>query len=134
AIQYPIGAATHTAHGIGVAVLLPYVMGFNASACQAEFADIARVMGGPGSEPRERAAQAPTRVFNLFAEIGLPATIAELGVQPERLDWITEQSLLARRLVDNNPRPLGEHDVRAILANAFAGRGSFRGDGVSPDR
>src|SRR5204862_6269213 len=30
ALQYPIGALTHTAHGTGVGALIPYVMAFNA--------------------------------------------------------------------------------------------------------
>ncbi len=30
AIQYPVGALTHTAHGLGVACLMPYVMTWNA--------------------------------------------------------------------------------------------------------
>ena len=32
ALQYPVGALTHTPHGVGVGVLLPYVMAFNAPA------------------------------------------------------------------------------------------------------
>ena len=31
ALQYPLGALTHTPHGVGVGVLLPYVMRYNAT-------------------------------------------------------------------------------------------------------
>ena len=48
AIQYPIGALTHTAHGLGVAALLPYCMAFNRSACTEEFAFIAKTLGRAG--------------------------------------------------------------------------------------
>src|SRR5688572_12457542 len=45
ALQYPVGNATHTAHGDGVASLLPYVMEFNRPACVDSFAHIARMLG-----------------------------------------------------------------------------------------
>ena len=45
ALQYPIGAITHTPHGIGVGVLLPYVMRFNAPARTPEFAEIGATAG-----------------------------------------------------------------------------------------
>ena len=32
AVQYPVGALTHTPHGLGVATMLPYVMKYNRSA------------------------------------------------------------------------------------------------------
>ena len=41
AIQYPVGALTHTAHGLGVACLMPYVMNWNAPVIQSELQDIA---------------------------------------------------------------------------------------------
>ena len=45
AIQSPIGALTHTPHGLGVGALLPYVMRFNLPTRVAEFAEIGRVLG-----------------------------------------------------------------------------------------
>ncbi len=40
AIQYPVGALTHTAHGLGVATLMPYVMSYNRSASTEELAEV----------------------------------------------------------------------------------------------
>ena len=45
AIQYPVGNETHTPHGVGVALLLPYVMEFNRPNCVAAFAQIGRAIG-----------------------------------------------------------------------------------------
>ncbi|MGE8688860.1 MAG: iron-containing alcohol dehydrogenase [Achromobacter sp.] len=126
AIQYPIGALTHTAHGAGVATLMPYVMDFNAPACAADYAAISRAMGDTETDPGRLAANAPRHVYELFSAIGIPATLAGLGVRADQLDWIAGQSLLAARLVTNNPRPLDEAGVASIVAAAHAGLGSFR--------
>ena len=45
AVQYPIGALTHTPHGIGVAAMLPYAMSYNRGAAMAEMAEIAIALG-----------------------------------------------------------------------------------------
>ena len=42
ALQYPVGNLTHTAHGLGVATLLPFVMQFNRPACADAFAELGR--------------------------------------------------------------------------------------------
>lgn len=121
AIQYPVGALTHTAHGLGVAALLPYVMTYNASVCQQELTDIAKLLGH--TDPATSLpAIAIERVRTLCAAIGIPRTLAELGVTEDKLGWIAEQSMLSARLINNNPRPLAVTDVAEIVGHAFYGR------------
>jgi alcohol dehydrogenase class IV len=121
AIQYPVGALTHTAHGLGVATLMPYVMVFNRSECVADYAEIARAMGVVGDDPDTLADVAVVAVSDLFDGIRIPKTLAELGVKTDQLDWIASQSLLAARLVTNNPRPLDLEGVQSIVQASFAG-------------
>lgn len=116
AIQYPIGALTHTAHGTGVACLMPYVMGWNAPAIAPELAEMAGAMGLPSGD------QVIPAISGLFARIGIPRSLRELGLAEDRLDWVAEQSLGITRLIQNNPRPLTPDDMRHLLAAAFAGR------------
>jgi len=122
AIQYPIGALTGTAHGLGVATLMPYVMTFNLPARLAEMAEIADLMGlhATGSD-EARGFRAIAAVAELFAGIGIPSTLAELGLGNDRLDWVAEQSLGATRLVTNNPRQLDQDAATAIVAAAYSG-------------
>lgn len=122
AIQYPIGALTKTAHGLGVAALLPYVMQFNRPCCTTSFAEIARLFGATAGTEDDLADRAIDLVTQLFAAIGIPSTIADLGVTQDQLPWIAEQALLSARLVNNNPRPL-DRDVLLRIATA-----SFTGD------
>ena len=127
AIQYPVGALTKTAHGIGVAVLMPYVMAFNRPACTSEFAQIARALGATGAIGAIRGDEAALAdaaieaVRSLFASIGIPATLKDLGLSDADLGCIAGRSMLAARLVNNNPRPLDEASMALIARAAHEG-------------
>ena len=122
AVQYPVGAMTHTAHGLGVAVLMPHVMAFNRAYCEAELAEIADAMCAGGGSTAEKAQAAIDAVAALFASVGIPQTLADLGITRAQLPTIVEQALGSVRLVKNNPRPL-DHAAMAILVE-----GAFGGD------
>lgn len=115
AIQYPVGALTHTAHGAGVACLMPWVMEWNRPAIGTELEKMATAMGFA-----DGAAVIPA-ISSLFARIGIPPTLAMLGLAQERLDWVAEQSCGIERLIQNNPRPLDRSDMRKLLDAAFSG-------------
>jgi alcohol dehydrogenase class IV len=132
ALQYPIGALTHTPHGAGVGTLLPYVMAFNSPVRTAELAELAAALGVDGTddsadEHREgetqggRARAAVTAVADLLTGVGIPADLAALGVPAVRLSWVAAEAMNARRLVQNNPRPLDETAALALLRAAHAG-------------
>jgi alcohol dehydrogenase len=123
AIQYPVGALTHTAHGLGVAAILPYVMAYNRPACEAGFAAIGTAIGLPAEGSRsEQAEAAITGVVALFARIGIPADLKALGVREENLDEIGRLALGAERLIKNNPRPLTPDSMALLVRAAFDGR------------
>lgn len=126
AIQYPIGASTHTPHGLGVAVLMPYVMAFNRPACEAELAEIAVAMGvsPAGRDRAELAARAIEAVTALFSSIGIPSTIAGLGVSAAELPLITERAMGSTRLIKNNPRELTLPLMASIVEQSFHGHGA----------
>ena len=123
AIQYPVGALTHTAHGAGVACLMPYVMAFNRNYAEAPMAEIAEAMGV--ADARDSAAgnaeRAIVAVETLFTAIGIPRDLKALGLAGDKLGWTAEQSLSAARLIKNNPRPLDLAAMQAIVDAAYAG-------------
>ncbi|PJE31102.1 Alcohol dehydrogenase, class IV [Pseudooceanicola antarcticus] len=115
AIQYPVGALTHTAHGAGVACLMPYVMAWNAPEIGAELDQIAGAIGlGTGAEVIPALA-------SLFGRIGIPPTLRDLGLAEDKLDWVAEQSCGIARLIQNNPRPLALADMRRLVGASFHG-------------
>ena len=122
ALQYPVGALTHTPHGVGVGTLLPYVMEFNRPARVPELAAVARAMGAPSDRSEEDLAdEAIERVATLLASVGIPSTLAELGLPADRLRWTAEQAWGAERLVANNPRHLDVDALERIVRAAHSG-------------
>jgi alcohol dehydrogenase class IV len=121
AVQYPVGSLTHTAHGLGVACMLPYVMSFNRAACIPELAEIARTMGLTGTNDEALADAAIARVAAMFAAIGIPANLQALGLPADKLAWTGEQALGIGRLINNNPRPIDAASMDRLLRAAFTG-------------
>jgi alcohol dehydrogenase class IV len=123
ALQYPVGNATHTAHGDGVASLLPYVMEFNRPACVDSFAQIARMLGlGDAYNTDEELSHILVdEVARLLASVGIPRTLKDLGLPADKQDWTAESAISIARLVKNNPRPLDLRAMQAITSAAFSG-------------
>lgn len=115
AIQYPVGALTHTAHGLGVACLMPYVLRWNSPVIGEQLEKIAEAARLEGPDEVIPALAA------LFERIGIPATLGDLGLEKDRIDWVAEQSSGITRLIQNNPRPLNAQDMRKLVAAAHSG-------------
>ena len=127
ALQYPVGALTHTPHGLGVAALMPYVMELNFPAVVPEFAQIARALGVNSLQANDaaNARAAIEAVVKLFAAIGIPQNLQELGIAENQCGWVAEQSLSATRLIRNNPVPLDLEVARTVVQCAFDGQRSI---------
>lgn len=123
AVQYPVGALTHTAHGLGVALMLPYALAFNRNHALAEIAAIGRILGyAPADAPDDAAADRCIEgIAELFRQIEIPRTLADIGVEAKDLDWIAEQALATNRLIKNNPRPVDRVGMDILVRAAFSG-------------
>jgi alcohol dehydrogenase class IV len=123
ALQYPVGNATHTAHGDGVASLLPYVMEFNRPACIDSYAHIARMLGlgTSNSSDDELSSILVDEVARLLDSVGIPRTLQDLGLPADKQQWAAENAIAIARLVKNNPRPLDLGAMQAITAAAYSG-------------
>lgn len=121
ALQYPVGNLTHTAHGLGVATLLPFVMQFNRPFCAEAFAELAELVGVGGETPTDRSQAFIEAVSALLTRIEIPASLAALGLAEDKQDYVAEYSLNSARLIKNNPRPLDLAAMQTITRAAFAG-------------
>jgi alcohol dehydrogenase len=88
-------------------------MEFNRPARPHDLAELARVMQSPGS--------AVEHVHALGQRIGLPASLAEIGIAQEDLRGMAESSFKFKRLIDNNPRALDVNALEQILDAAWHG-------------
>ena len=122
ALQYPVGALTHTPHGLGVGVLLPYAMQFNRGEREAELAELADALGTGAAEAADGAATAAIAVVAEMRErIGLPRSLGALGVEADQVDTLAAQASSVTRLLDNNPRPVDQASLSAVLDAARRG-------------
>jgi alcohol dehydrogenase class IV len=123
AIQYPVGNDTHTAHGAGVALLLPYVMEFNRPEAAGAFATIARAIGldAPGKTDEQLSFDVIDAIAALLASIGIPRTLKDLGLAENRQDWTAQNAIGIARLINNNPRKIDLDAMQRITRAAFSG-------------
>jgi alcohol dehydrogenase len=117
ALQYPLGARTKTPHGLGVGLLLAYAMRFNAPVRGAELSEIAAAMGCVQATP-DAAIEATAA---LGRRIGLPGSLADLGLSLGDLPEMAERAVGITRLAANNPRPLDLDGALEILTAAWYG-------------
>lgn len=123
AVQYPVGAMTHTAHGLGVAILLPFAMAYNRDQILPQLTAMADVIAPHlgGQSAVAKADAVIERVANLFTEIGIPGSLANIGVAEADLPKIAELALGTTRLVKNNPRDLTPSSMLELVQAAYTG-------------
>ena len=121
ALQYPVGEATHTPHGLGNAVLLPTVMKSVTPSRVGEMAFIARSLDPKlnSVSDAEAAGHAARLVEELGAKVGIPKGLRALGVKQEQLPQLAKMAATVKRLLDNSPVPFGENDLLRLLQEAF---------------
>lgn len=123
ALQYPIGAATHTPHGLGVGLLLPYALTAASDAVADRLATLARVCGLDVADASEAEAADAFLAWlvELLADIGIPASLAEIGVDRADLPRFAEMASGVTRLIQNHPGPTDTASLTAILDAAWLG-------------
>lgn len=121
AVQYPVGALTHTPHGLGTGMLLPYVMQAVLPTDSARLASVAAALGVAGGTEGESAQNAVEEVASIMSDIGLPHDLASIGVTEADLPRIVELSLTVRRLVTNSVLEPMDENLHRIVRAAFTG-------------
>ena len=121
ALQYPVGEAAHTPHGLGNAVLLPTVMKNITASRIGEMAYIARSLNPhlESATDGDAAVRAALLVEELGATVGIPKGLRSMGVKEEQLPELARMASSVRRLLDNSPVPFDESDLLRILQEAL---------------
>ncbi len=122
AVQYPIGAMTRTPHGLGTGLLLPYAIDvLRVDPVVAErLADLdAALEGVPAGEAS--AERLLAGVVEINAAIGVPATLAEIGIERDQLPRIAELATRSARLLAIAPVEPTRELLLDLLQRAYAG-------------
>ena len=120
-MAHPLSAFYGTPHGVANAVLLPYVMEYNADYTGDKFREIARVMGVPGVDamsPAEFRKAAIDAVVQLSKDVKIPQTLREIGVLESDLEALTDAAM-ADVCTGGNPRPCKREEILAVYQKAF---------------
>jgi alcohol dehydrogenase len=127
AIQYPVGALTHTPHGLGTGLMLPYVLEVCAVTVPDRVADLGGALGVTG-DPATVPGRTVERVAEIARNIGVPGSLADIGISREQLPRIAELALASKRLVNVAPLRADADLLTRILEAAHAGdRAVLRG-------
>src|SRR5215468_1852929 len=97
-IGHVLGGTAGVPHGYTSCVMLPHVLRFNHSVNSEKQARVSEALGRP-NEP------AADVVAGLIAGLGLPTRLRDVGVEPDQLDLIAENSM-HDRWIHTNPRKL----------------------------
>lgn len=120
-MAHPLGAFYDTPHGIANAVILPYVMEYNAEATGEKYREIARAMGVTGVDSmsqEEYRKAAIDAVKKLSEDVGIPKTLREIGVKEEDLQALAE-SAMADACTPGNPRNTSIEEILEIYKSIY---------------
>ena len=117
AIAHPVGSWFNTHHGLTNAVILPYVMTFNRAAIAAKADVIARVLDLPAHSFDGFF----TWVLKMRADLGIPHSLAEIGVNADNAAVIGREAALDPS-AGGNPISVDAAQLEKIFLAAVGGR------------
>ena len=117
-LSHPVGAIYDTHHGLTNAVFMPYVLAFNRAAIEPKLNRLAAWL----DLPRLGYDGILDWVLALRRELGIPHTLAELGVPTDRFDELARMAALDPT-AGANPVRLGPDEARRLFEHAHRGTG-----------
>ena len=120
-MAHPLGAHYDTPHGVANALLLPYVMEYNAESPAApKYIHIAKAMGvnTDGMTESEGIRAAVDAVRKLSLSIGIPQKLHEINVKEEDLHQLAVDAF-NDVCTGGNPRPISVEEIEALYRKAF---------------
>ncbi|MFC1237245.1 iron-containing alcohol dehydrogenase family protein [Vibrio sp. F74] len=122
AISHQIGSQFHIPHGTANAILLPYVMAFNALVSEAEYAELAVALGvaRENMTQRECCWAAIKAVSQLVQDLGLPTSLAHVDIHLESMLSLAEDAL-EDICLGGNPRTVTAKQIISLLQDVVSG-------------
>lgn len=130
-MAHALGGHFHISHGRANAILLPYVMSYNAGCVDSltpaakGYASIARSIGLQTASVRQSALNLIHASRRYVEKMGIPASIKEAGIIREDFDAALDQMVqaaLSDRCTKTNPRACTAADLKAVFKKAYIGK------------
>ncbi|MGG5371094.1 lactaldehyde reductase [Enterococcus sp. AZ196] len=115
-MAHPLSAWYNIPHGVACAALLPSVMKYNKEFTGEKYREIAKVLNVEGAEAmslEEVRTVACTAIDQMSKDVGIPATISELGVKAEDIPKIAEDAF-KDVCTPGNPRDTSLEEIITI--------------------
>ncbi|MEG2185355.1 MAG: iron-containing alcohol dehydrogenase [Cloacibacillus sp.] len=121
ALAYPLGGEFHIPHGEANTAMLRWVMEYNLDGCSEKFIGVAEAMGvkTQGLSADQSAKAALEAMTALGEECGVKTRLRDFSIPKEACARMASAAMKETRLINNNPRPLTEENVRAIYERAW---------------
>ena len=116
ALSHPVGALYDTHHGLTNAVFMPYVLVFNREAIEDKIARLAAYIGLPPGFDAFL-----DLVLALREELGVPHTLAGLGVDDAKVELMSEMAP-KDPTAGGNPVPFDSSHALQLYRNALTGK------------
>ena len=116
ALASTVGGMTDRPHGECLAVSVETGLRYNLPVRREAYADLARGFGCG-----ETGDALIAECARLRDAIGLPGSFREVGLGPENVDAMVENTLVQERRLPTNPRDVDADALRGTLEDAFAG-------------
>lgn len=120
-MAHSLGAFYDTPHGVANALLLPYVMEYNADATGDRYRDIAKAMGVENTESmtiEEARKAAIDAVRQLAIDVGIPQKLSDIGASKDDLQALSELAM-SDACTPGNPKDPTVEEIKAIYEKAF---------------
>jgi len=112
----PLTARYGTTHGIAIAVMLPWVVRWNADHVDGRYGDLLVAAGRPADA--DAGGVLAARLDDLVRAGGLPRSLRDLGADPGDVDALARDAA-GQWTGTFNPRPFDEAAARSLYAQAF---------------
>ncbi|WP_319772167.1 iron-containing alcohol dehydrogenase [Breoghania sp.] len=115
-LSHPVGAIYNTHHGLTNAVFMPYVLMHNRAAIEAKMGRLSAFL----ELPKPGFDGFLDWVMEMRSNLGIPHTLAELGLNSDKADLIAEMAVVDPT-AGGNPVELTVEGARAIFDAAMSG-------------
>jgi alcohol dehydrogenase class IV len=123
-LAHKTGAMFHIPHGCCNAILLPFVIQYNSRVCMERYAQIAKMLGLPGTTDKQLTNSLVEAIRVLNQKLGIQQTYRENGVSEE--DFKAHARSIAENAVQDpctssNPRATDTENMLKVLTCAYYG-------------
>jgi alcohol dehydrogenase len=119
AMSHPVSAYYNVPHGVANAILLPFVMEYNALADRGKYLKIYNAISDISEYPDTFVPHMLVRkIRQINQKLGIPETLSEVGVTEEHFDAMADDAMKSGNIAVN-PRSTGKNDILVLYRKAL---------------